>query len=111
MFKLLAILFTIKFKVHIKNTFSEPENLLCRVPQGSILRPRLFLLYITVIPQAVDYELLLYTDDTCIIFQHKDNTKTKTALHKNFSMLCDWFVDDKLSIHFGEDKTINFIWQ
>ena len=25
-----------KFKVHIKNTFSEPRNLLCGVPQGSI---------------------------------------------------------------------------
>ena len=27
------------------------------------------------------------------------------ALNKNFSMLCDRFVDNKLSIHFGEDKT------
>ena len=32
-----------KFKVHIKNTFSEPGNLLCGVPQGSILAPLLFL--------------------------------------------------------------------
>ena len=26
-------------------------------------------------------------------------------LNQNFSDLCDWFVDNKLSIHFGEDKT------
>ena len=26
-------------------------------------------------------------------------------LNKNFSNVCDWFVDNKLSIHFGEDKT------
>ena len=26
-----------EFKVHIKNSFSEPQNLLCRVPQGFIL--------------------------------------------------------------------------
>ena len=56
-------------------------------------------------PQAVDCELLLYADDTCLIFQHKDITEIETALNKNFSMLCDWFVDNKLSIHFGEDKT------
>ena len=26
-------------------------------------------------------------------------------LNKNFSNIWDWFVDNKLSIHFGEDKT------
>ena len=55
-------------------------------------------------PQAVDCELLLYADDTCLIFQHKDITEIESAVNKNFSMLCDRFVDNKLSIHFGEDK-------
>ena len=94
-----------KFKVHIKNTFSGPGNLLCGVLQGSSLGPLFFLLYINDMPQAVDCELLLYADDTCLIFQHKDITEIESALNKNFSMLCDWFVDNKLSIHFGEDKT------
>ena len=93
-----------KFKVHIKNTFLEPGNL-GGVPQGSILGPLLFLLYINDMPQAVDCELLLYADDTCLIFQYNDITEIELALNKNFSMLCDWFVDNKLSIHFGEDKT------
>ena len=97
-----------KFKVHIKNTFSEPGNLLCRVPQGSILGPLLFLLYINDMPQAVDCELLLYADDTCLIFQHKDITKIETTLNNNFSMFFDWFVDNKLSIHFGKDKENKF---
>ena len=26
-------------------------------------------------------------------------------LNLNFSRLCDWFIDNKLSIHLGEDKT------
>ena len=94
-----------KFKVHIKNTFSEPGTLLCGVSQGSILGPLLFLLCINDMLQAADCELLLYADDTCLIFQHKDITEIETALNKIFSMLCDWFVDNKLSIHFGEDKT------
>ena len=33
-------------------------------------------------PQAVDCEQLLYADDTCLIFQHKDITETETALNK-----------------------------
>ena len=97
-----------KFKVHIKNTFSEPRNLLCEVPQGSILGPLLFLLYINDMPQAVDCELLLYADDTCLIFHHKDITEIVSALNKNFSMLCDWFVDNKLSIHFVKIKQDQF---
>ena len=55
--------------------------------------------------QSLDCELLLYSDSTCLIFQHKDITEIETTLNKIFSMLYDWFVDDKLSIHFGEDKT------
>ena len=35
-----------KFKVHIKNTFSEPGNLLCGVLPGPILGPLLFFIYI-----------------------------------------------------------------
>ena len=50
-------------------------------------------------------ELLLYADDTCLIFQHKDITKIQSALNKNFSSFCDWSVDNKLCIHFGEEKT------
>ena len=66
-----------EFKVHIKNTFSWPGNLPCGVPQGSILRPLLFLLYKNNMLQAVVCELLLHADDTCLIFQHKDITKFK----------------------------------
>ena len=30
--------------------------------------------------------------------------KKLNVLNKEFSSLCQWFVDNKLSIHFGEDK-------
>ena len=40
-----------------------------------------------------------------MLFQNKDLEQIKEELTKNFSNICDWFVDNKLSIHFGEDKT------
>ena len=52
--------------------FSTTAALRCGVPQGSILRPLLSLLYITDIPQAVDYHLFLYADDTRLLYQHRD---------------------------------------
>ena len=60
-------------------------------------------------PQAVDCDLFLYADDTCLLFQHKDLERVKEVLTKNFSNICDWFVDKKLSIQYGEDKTNNII--
>ena len=56
-------------------------------------------------PQAVKCELLLYADDTCLIFQHSDVNEIEIQLNKNFGLIYDWFVDNKLSVHFGEDKT------
>ena len=34
--------------------------------------------------------------------------KKKKKLTKDFSNICDWFVENKLSTHFGEDKTKPF---
>ena len=71
----------------------------------TILGPLLFLFYINDMPQSLNCELLLYADDTCLIFQHNDIKESENQLNKNLSLICDWFVDNKLSIHFGEDKT------
>ena len=94
-----------KFKVNLNISFLEPGQLLCGVSQGSILGPFLFLLYINDKPQAVKCELLLYADDTCLIFQHSGINGIEIQLNKNFRLICDWFMDNKLSIHFGENKT------
>ena len=77
----------------------------CWVPQGSILDPLLFLIYANNMPQAVKSTLLLYTDDSCILYQHKEVDEIEKHLNKDFENICDWFVDNKSSTHFGEDKT------
>ena len=55
-------------------------------------------------PQAVNSELLLYADDTCLFFMGKDSKIIGDQLNKDFSSLCEWFIDNKLSFHFGEEK-------
>ena len=56
-------------------------------------------------PQSVDCDLFLCADDKCLLFQHKDLKRIKEELTNNFSNICDSFVDNKLGIHFGENKT------
>ena len=56
-------------------------------------------------PQAVVRDSLLYPDDTCIVFQRKSEIEIEKQPIRDFPSLCDWFLDDKLSIHFGQDNT------
>ena len=64
-----------------------------------------FLISINDMKQAVSSNLLLYADDSCLVFQHKHVTKIETHLNNDFSNLCESFLDNKLSIHFGQNKT------
>ena len=73
-----------KFHVNFHDKFSTSSDLRCGVPQGSILGPLLFLLYINDMPQAVDCDLFLYADDTCLLFQHKDLERMKEELTKKY---------------------------
>ena len=93
------------FIVNVGKESSSPGKLSCGVPQGSILGPLLFLLYVNDMPQAVNSELLLYADDTCLIYTGKDIQKIEEQLNSDFTSLCEWFIDNKLSVHVGEEKT------
>ena len=65
----------------------------------------LFLLYVNDMVQLVDSKLLLYADDSCIIIQDKDPKNIEIKLNRDFLNLCNSFIENKLSIHLGEDKT------
>ena len=56
----------------------------------------------------IDHDILLKklsAIDSCLIFQRKDVIEIEKQLNKGFKNICEWFVDKKLSIHFGQDKT------
>ena len=93
------------FLINLGNAFSQPACVSSGVPQGSILGLLLFLIYSNDMSQAVKCNLFLYADDTCLVYQHKDINEIEKQLNKDFETICDWFVNNKLSIHFGDDKT------
>ena len=93
------------FFIEIENQLSDYGKVSCDVPQGSILGQLLFLIYINDIPQAVKSNLFLYADDSCLMYQHTDVEEIEKQLKKDFENVCDCFIDNRLSIHFVEDKT------
>ena len=47
------------------------------VPQGSLLQPLLFLLYVNDMKQFVSCELLLCADDSWLVYEHERSSRKK----------------------------------
>ena len=93
-------------KINLANSYSDLGTSDYGVPQGSILGPTLLLLYINDMKSVLQHcDLSLYADDTCILHSHHDVNNIEFCLNNDFNLLCQWFNDNKLSIHFGEEKT------
>ena len=60
--------------VDVSGTLSSYFKITCEVPQGSILRPLLFLIYVNDMAGALDEKLLLYADDSAFLVSDKDAT-------------------------------------
>ena len=88
-----SYLFNRTQRVAINNELSDPSAVNCGVPQGSILRPLLFLLFINDLPLTLHDTMSwvdLYADGTTIYEQNVDNSTLQSNLQKSLNLLHDW---------------------
>ena len=78
-----------KFTVNLENSFPEALSISCGVPQGLILNPFLFLIYVNNMPMAVKCNLFLYAENTCLVFQSKNVKDIEKQLNEDFANICD----------------------
>ena len=87
-------------KVCINGTFSESCNVKFGVPQGSVLGPLLFLLYINDMPNSSNIlKIHLFADDTSIFFSHKNLKELESIVNNELSKVSDWLIANKLTLN------------
>ena len=86
-----------KQTVQFKTEQPEERPVNCGVPQGSILGPLLYILYVNNLPKVCSKtKVILYADDTAILCKVKDIAQIQNTLNSEMSLWSDWFTQNKL---------------
>lgn len=91
------------FSVKCGNSLSERYPITSGVPQGGVLSPTLYNLFVSDIPIPSDTKMFLYADDTAITTCHIDPKNIKTSLEHSFDCLQNYFMNWKIRVN--EEKT------
>ena len=89
---------------------SDHKIINCGVPQGSILGPLLFILYLNDIVNTTSLlELILFADDTTLLFSHPDIASQNEIINKELQEICNWFQANKLSVNAGKTNYRKYV--
>ena len=84
----------------INGSVSDPCPIQLGVPQGSILGPLLFNIYINSLPNAIsNAKMILNADDAVLICAASNATELKESLGLGFTQICNWYHNNKLTLN------------
>ena len=95
--------------VQVNNALSDFATVKHGVPQGSILGPLLFLLYINDITQSSSkLEFLLFADDTSIFLAKKEVKDLENTINTELGNISNWLKANKLSLNVKKSNVLLF---
>ena len=94
--------------VEFNNVRSSPQAISCGVPQGSILSPLFFILYLNDLKNASILDAILFADDTNLFISHNDPVYLINTLNRELNKLSTWFAANRLSLNLSRTKFMVF---
>ena len=92
-------------RTKVKHALSELAFVLWGVPQGSVLGPLLFLIFINDLPNVSDLlNSWLFADDTALALSSTNIQDLEIIFNQEVNKVHDWLLANRLSVHYS-DKT------
>ena len=86
--------------IQYDNSKTEMANISCGVPQGSILGPLLFLIYVNDLKSSSKIlNPIMFADDTNLFYSHKNIKSLFDMMNKELKHISEWFRANKLSLN------------
>ena len=96
-------------QVEFNGITSSIKSISSSVPQGSILAPLLFIIYVNDLPNCLAYsKSLSFADDTTIILKDKNIDNLYKNANKELKNIDNWLIANKLFLNISKTKHILF---
>ena len=99
-----------KQRVILHGQCSSWINIVSGVPQGSVLGPLLFLIYINDLPNGLVSMYKIFADDTSIFSKVFDKNSSENILNNDLSIISEWAFQWKMQFNPDPNKQANKVY-